>query len=89
MSQSNVPDWLAWVVPVIAAGGVIWSFARRLFVSVTREELAEHLEKDATSRELRRQEMHQENLDKFDEIFDRLGRVEKDVSYIRGRQSKQ
>lgn len=85
MSQSNVPDWLSWVVPVITAGGALWAAAKLLFV--TRKELAEILEKSDKQREDRENQRHQENLGNFGEIFDRMGNVEKDVAYIRGQRS--
>lgn len=84
MSQNNVPEWLSWVVPVITALGVVWAAARRLLVSVTREELADILKEAEESREKRRLELHQENLRNFGDLFERIGEVEKDVSHIRG-----
>lgn len=79
-SPSQDPNWLPWIAPLVAVAGLVWAFLRRFFVTVTRAELREALE----DMRRERREMHQENLDKFEEIFGRMGDVENGLSQIRG-----
>ena len=85
MSQESIPGWLAWITPILAACAGVWALARLLFV--TRAELANILAQNETTRKAERLELHHENLGKFDELFERMGHIEKDVSFIRGQQS--
>lgn len=62
----------------------IWTAARRLLITVTREELAELLKEQEEAREARRQEMHQENLKHFDTLYERLGKVEQSQARTEG-----
>lgn len=64
--------------------GALWAGARRLFVSVTREELAQILKEQEDARERRRMELHQQNLQNFSNLFDRLGKVEQSQARTEG-----
>lgn len=80
---NDAPAWLSWVAPVVTALAAGWAVARRLLVSVTREELRQSLQ----DMQQTRLEMHTENLAKFDQLFKRLGEVEKTVSRVEGQLS--
>lgn len=64
--------------------GALWAGARRLLISVTREELAQLLKDQEDAREQRRIELHQENLRNFSNLFERVGDVEKGLSRVEG-----
>lgn len=70
MSEPSTPNWLNWVLPVLALLGVLWAIVKRLFVQAVRSEMTV---------------MHQENQHSLHEISSRLGEVENTVSNIQGR----
>lgn len=70
MSQQNVPDWLSWVVPVIAVLGSLWAFVKWVFTSVVRTEMTS---------------MHQENQVRLDDVGNRISVVENTLARIEGR----
>lgn len=76
----------------VAAGGAIWALGRRVFGSVTREELAERLHEMLdrqgeleAQRSIERNRLHQENLSKFSELFGQMRVLSERVSKIEGR----
>jgi len=78
VSQQNVPDWLAWVVPVIAAGGAVTALLRRYFSIETRHR--ENLQAIANVREL----VEQGSQDRTEMRKD-ISRIAEDVAFLRGR----
>lgn len=84
MAQVDTPTWLAWVAPGVAIMTALWAGARRLLISVTREELEQRLKEQEEAREARRQEMHQENLKHFATLYERLGKVEQSQARTEG-----
>lgn len=67
--------------------GALWAGARRLLISVTREELAQILREQEEARKEQRAEQHQENLQRFENLYDRMGSVEKGLSRLEGQLS--
>ena len=64
--------------------GALWAGARRLLISVTREELAQILREQEESREAHRQQLHEENLANFRSLNDRMGKVEQSQARMEG-----
>ena len=84
MAQADTPGWLAYIAPTGVIMGALWAGARRLLISVTRDELAQILKDLEDARELRRQELHRENLRNFSNLFERMEDVEKGLSRVEG-----
>lgn len=66
MAQVDTPTWLAWVAPLGVIMGALWAGARRLLISVTREELREAIRDSNHIIDARHAE-HLKRLDKQDE----------------------
>ncbi len=62
----------------------IWAAARRLLVTVTREELAQILKDQEEAREASRLQLHSENLDNFRDMRSRLEKVEQSQARTEG-----
>lgn len=58
---------------------------KRIFASITREELADILRHQADAARKEHMEQHKENRESFDEIFRRVGDVERTLARLDGR----
>lgn len=85
MSQSSQdPSWLPWLGALAPIGVTLWGFMKRFFSCVTRGELQQTIERLEQSHEEQRQQFHQENLENFRVLFDRLAKVEQSQARTEG-----
>jgi len=70
MSQPEEPFWLAWVIPILAVIGVVWSILTRAFKHAIREQM---------------NDMHQENQAHLREMELNLSEIAERLSNIEGR----
>ena len=82
--HDDISGAMPWIISaLIAAGAAMWALGKRLFSSVTREELRQTL----TEMRADRMQLHHENIAKFDELFERLGELEQGQARLEGRLS--
>jgi hypothetical protein len=77
-------DFLGWAIPaVVGAGSAMWALGKRLFASVTRDELESKLD-DWQNERYRMHEANSKRLDEIDKILraivDRVGHIEGSMS---------
>ena len=91
-SQDDLPSIAGWAATVVTAiitvGIAVTSFLKRFFATVTREELRETLRDMLKELGEQRLQLHNENLNKFDELFGQVRDVSMRVARVEGKLQK-
>lgn len=83
MSQGpDAPNWLAWIGPIGVAVGGFFTLMKSMFV--TYGQLRKALADMETRREEREDMKHQENLQNFTGVFERLSKLEQSHARTEG-----